>query len=95
MNAIVTKLGEIQRISRVIFLSLQAKIGGKLSFNGQQLFVILSGHQNVKVVIPGDESLMPYGSKQCPIGNDVLDLVFCHESVEIFKSSCQIFVYQG
>ena len=58
-------------------------------------FHILNMDTHIYIIIPRDESLMPYGSKQCSIGNDVLDLVFCHESVEISKSSCQIFVYQG
>ena len=66
-------LGKI-RVSPNVLKNISFRRG--LIPNGKQLLIILPGHHQINVIIPGDKTLMTYSSNQGSIGQGVAQAIF-------------------
>ena len=73
---------EIQIVVRIGFANDLISVG---SIGFAEALVVLAGHKNVDVVIPGNKALMTDGPDQRAIGQRVLDPILFAELVDVFQ----------
>ena len=69
---VLSDFGEVLRKIRIRSGVLQnISFRRRLIPDSKQLFIVLSGHHYVNVIIPRDKTLMPHGTNQAAVGQRI------------------------
>ena len=75
---ILSDFGEVLRKIRIRSGVLQnISFRRRLIPDSNQLFIVLSGHHYVNVIIPRDKPLMPHSTDQGAVGQRIPQTMFC------------------
>ena len=86
----VFHLGEsIDKPMAFLRASVQAAVTASAVVRGGEMFEIRTGHHDVDVVVPRDESLVAHGPEKRPVGKGIAQSVCAAEAVDILEDGQQ------
>lgn len=68
------------RVSPCVLQNISLRRG--LIPDRKQLFIVLSGHHQVNIIVPRDKSLMPHSTDQGAVGQRIPQTVLCADLVD-------------